>query len=418
MTHSSINVLIVGGGMITNDLILPAVYQLQRMGIVNQVGVSALNGGPLKALAESQSITAAFPESVFTPYPDYKKHGTEKCFPDLFKEALSSLPPQSAVIVALPDQLHYGAVKEALARGHHVLCVKPLVLKHDQAVEIGNIAREKGLLVAVEYHKRFDDRSLIARAKYRAGQFGDFRLGQARLIEPYYYRHSNFQNWCTSENSDAFSYVGCHYIDLVHFITGLLPVAVSVYGIEEPWPNGKKGFLWTDGRVVWNNGACLNVQNGFGYPDTAPGGNSQGLMMFMNGGKDGGDLEHIDSFRGVKHGLAAGSAKVYNEVNPDFFQYVPASGGAMRPNGYGYRSIEQILHAIHRINSATAGCSSAEALDKRRELLFAIDQEGILATPKNSAYNELVMEAGRLSILNSGKEARIEYEPHPRVSLA
>ena len=107
-------------------------------------------------------------------------------------------------------------------------------------------ARKRGLVVGIEYHKRFDDRSLMARRKYRNGDFGEFRLGTAHLMEKWYYRHSNFQNWCTTENSDAFSYIGCHYVDLVHFITGLLPTRVSVYGIPDRYPNGNTGFLWTD----------------------------------------------------------------------------------------------------------------------------------------------------------------------------
>ena len=40
-----------------------------------------------------------------------------------------------------------------------------------------------------------------------------------------------------------------------------------------------------------------------------------------------------------------------------------------------------------------------------------------MATPANSLYNELVMEAGRLSILNGGREALISYEPAPSVRL-
>jgi hypothetical protein len=35
---------------------------------------------------------------------------------------------------------------------------------------------------------------------------------------------------------------------------------------------------------------------------------------------------------------------------------------------------------------------------------------GHLATPANSSYNELVIEAGRASILNGGREAVIEYD--------
>ena len=40
-------------------------------------------------------------------------------------------------------------------------------------------------------------------------------------MEKWYYRESNFQNWCTTEHTDTFTYIGCHYVDLVHFITGL-----------------------------------------------------------------------------------------------------------------------------------------------------------------------------------------------------
>ena len=418
---AKIPVVIVGGGMITQMQILPSIYQLQRLGAVGDIAVSALNGAPLKVLDEDPLLRQAFPGQTFTPYPDFRKVGVSQNYPELFKEVLAGLPGRSAVVVALPDQLHYGAVKEALNAGHHVCCVKPLVLRHRQAVEIEELAHGRGLLVGIEYHKRFYDRSLIARRRYRAGLFGEFRLGQARLIEPWYYRHSNFQNWCTVENSDAFSYVGCHYTDLVTFITGLKPVSVSVYGIVEPWPNGKKGYLWTDGRVVFENGACLGVQNGFGYPDVGPGGNTQGLRMHFNGKSDGGYLEHEDSFRGVKHsfiekGKAPGDT-YYNETNPDYFQMVEAGGGTLRPVGYGYRSLEFIVGQVNRLNEATAGLPDRSRLEKAQAILRQLDDDGLMATPRNSAYNELVMEAGRLSITSGGREAIIEYGENPRVRL-
>jgi predicted dehydrogenase len=146
----------------------------------------------------------------------------------LYKDVLAKLPARQIAVIALPDHLHYEAIMTALHANQHVLAVKPLVLTVAHAREIEQEARERGLLVGVEYHKRFDDRSLLARRRYRQGWFGEFKLGTARLMEKWYYRHSNFQNWCTVENSDAFVYIGCHYVDLVHFITGLLPVAVSV----------------------------------------------------------------------------------------------------------------------------------------------------------------------------------------------
>lgn len=407
-------VVLVGGGMITEIQILPSLYHLQKTGLIGDISLCALNGAPLKKIAGNEGLKKAFPGSTFTPYPDFRKVDPDKLFPDLYREVFGKAPKRSIAVVAVPDQLHYPVVKDALESDLHVLAVKPLVLTYKEAVELEKLAHDKGLFIGVEYHKRFDDRNLIARLRYRTGELGNFRLGYASLIEPWYYRNSNFQNWCTAENSDMFTYIGCHYVDLVAFITGLLPVEVSVYGVVEEYPNGNKGYLWTDGRVVWNNGACLAVLNGMGYPNVAPGGNSQGMALFCRGEKDGALVIHDDQFRGVKHSYTAkGSDEgdtYYNEVSPDYFKLVDLGGGALTPVGYGHRSIEGIIRAIHRVEAA-----GGEALKARQAEMEAIDQEGIIATPANSSYNELVIEAGRMSITSQGRPVVIDYGDSPHV---
>ncbi|MFH1377294.1 MAG: Gfo/Idh/MocA family oxidoreductase [Planctomycetota bacterium] len=416
-----LDVTIVGGGMITQVQILPSIYQLQREGIVGDISICALNGRPLKALADTQMLKESYPGQSFIPYPDYKTVDLDKPHPELFKQVLSKMKPRQIVAIALPDQLHYAAVKEALAADQHILCVKPLVLKYKESIEIEEIAHQKGLVVGIEYHKRFDDRALIARKRYRAGLFGQLKVGQARLMEPWYYRHSNFQNWCTVENSDPFTYVGCHYVDLVAFITGLMPVEVSVRGLIDAWPNGKKAYLWSDGRVVWENGAILNVQNGFGYPDEGPGGNSQGMLLFMDNHKMGALIDHRDDFRGVAHSVVEKGTDpgdtYYMHTSPDYFQMVPYGGPGYRPVGYGHRSVEAIIKAAVRCETQCAGQSDKAALATRQALLKEIDDAGIVATPKNSAYNELVMEAGRLSITSDGRPVVINYGKTPGIAF-
>jgi D-galacturonate reductase len=407
-------VVLVGGGMITELQILPSLYHLQRVGLIGDISICALNGAPLKKIAENEGLAEAFPGRTFTPYPDFGKVDPEEAFPDLYREVLGKAPKRSIAVVAVPDQLHYQVVKHALDCDLHVLSVKPLVLIYKEAVELEKLAQEKGLFIGVEYHKRFDDRNLIARLRYRAGELGDFRLGYASLIEPWYYRNSNFQNWCTVENSDMFTYIGCHYVDLVAFITGLLPVEVSVYGVVEDYPNGNKGYLWTDGRVVWDNGACLAVLNGMGYPNVGPGGNSQGMALFCRGEKDGALVIHDDQYRGVKHSYTArGSDEgdtYYNEVSPDYFKLVDMGGGELTPVGYGHRSIEGIIKAVHRVEAA-----GGDDLKARQAEMEAIDREGIIATPANSSYNELVIEAGRMSITSGGRPVVITYGDNPHV---
>ena len=411
---SAPQVLIVGGGMITHDQLLPSLYQLQRKGRVGEISVCALNGRAWRSLAEADDIVRAFPGQSFRGYPE--GGDADRAQPDLYRELIARMPPRQIVVVAVPDQLHYPVIQTALRHDQHVCTVKPLVLKHSEAQEIEREAHSRGLVVGIEYHKRFDDRSLMARRRYREGRFGEFRLGTACLLEKWYYRHSNFQNWMTTENSDAFTYIGCHYVDLVHFITGLLPVSVSVYGIAEAFPNGKEGFLWTDARVIWSNGACLNVQNALGFPDQAPGTNTQGLVMYCRGESDGTLISHSDQYRGLKYAYTdrAGDpgSTVYAEPSPDYFQYVDLGGPGLAPVGYGYRSVEHIVEQCLRVEAEPGG------LGARQKLLKQIDNAGVMATPANSAYNEQVIEAARDSILHGGRVVEIarSYETVPTQS--
>ncbi|NLF68957.1 MAG: Gfo/Idh/MocA family oxidoreductase [Candidatus Anammoximicrobium sp.] len=417
LIRDKVDVAVVGGGMITHDQILPSLYHLQRLGYVGAIRICALNSAPLRALAESARFAQAFPGQAFEPSPALDEP-PERMFPDLYREVLAALPPRNMVVVAVPDHFHEPVIRAALEHDQHVLSVKPLVLKYAQAVQIEHAARAKGLFVGVEYHKRFDRRALDARGLYRNGRFGEFRCGEAKLVEPYYYRHSNFQNWFTKENSDPFTYIGCHYVDLVWFITGLRPVEVSVRGVEGRFPNGNAGYLWSLGQVVWENGAVLSLLNGLGYPDEGAGTNDQGLCLFCDGDSCGGIIRHDDQFRGVSHGYVDRQAgAVFRYVSPDYFRLVPWEGEGLQPVGYGYDSIAANVQAALRVNAAGAGRGETEALAGRQQVLDEIDRRGILATPANSYINELVTEAARLSIGQNGRQTSIDYGGTPAVRM-
>src|SRR5437899_8817314 len=175
-------VLVVGGGMITNDQILPSLYQLQRNGAIGSITICAQHSKTVRKLFNSEVFAAAFPGQTFKPYPELG----DAPQPELYKEIIAAMPPRNIVIAAVPDQLHFEVVMAALCCNQHVCCVKPLVLKASESITIENEARKRGLVVGVEYHKRFDDRSFMARQKYRLGGFGEFRLGTATLMEKWY----------------------------------------------------------------------------------------------------------------------------------------------------------------------------------------------------------------------------------------
>jgi len=78
-------------------------------------------------------------------------------------------------------------------------------------------------------------------------------------------------------------------------------------------------------------------------------------------------------------------------------------------------SIEGLIKPIIRIQNETEGLDSKNQIKKAQEIIKETDQKGLVATPANSSFNELVMEAGRLSILNGGKPVMIEYGENPKV---
>jgi predicted dehydrogenase len=415
----TLDVTIIGGGMITYDLLLPTVYHLQRTGYINKIKICALDSSPLKTLKNSREMKEAFPGQDFEAFPSVTEPEKNK-FPDLYKEVIAKMKPRQIVIVAMPDHLHYPVVMEALKHNQHILCVKPLVLKYEQSVEIEKTAYERGLFVGVEYHKRFDRRSLMAKRGCELKQFGEFVIGEAKLIEPYYYRSSNFQNWFTCDKSDPFVYIGCHYVDLVYFITGLKPVEVSVSGIKGKFPNGNEAYMWANGRVRFENNAILSVIDGLGYPDQAAGSNEQNLQMFFEGPGKTGMIKHNDQFRGVEHsyleGIGCGGSH-FNYVSPDFYRIVPWEGKGYKPIGYGPESVSATLTMVHSIENEVEGMPATDSLKRRQKIIKEVDKKGIIATPANSSINELVVEAARLSILNDGEFVAIEYGKKPHVKL-
>ena len=123
-------------------------------------------------------------------------------------------------------------------------------------------------------------------------------------------------------------------------------------------------------------------------------------------------VSHSDQYRGLKYSYTRKSddpgATIYAEPSPDF-QYVDLGGKGLTPVGYGYRSVEHIIQACLGVESETGGLAG------RQSMLREIDAAGLVATPANSSYNELVIEAARESILHDGRS--VNYRALTRAGL-
>src|SRR6516164_4325507 len=83
-------VLIVGGGMIVHDQLLPSLYHMQRQGRIGEISIVSQRRETMEQLAAAPGIAAAFPGQTFRAY----------ALPDRYDALIAGLPPRSIVVVA------------------------------------------------------------------------------------------------------------------------------------------------------------------------------------------------------------------------------------------------------------------------------------------------------------------------------
>jgi predicted dehydrogenase len=78
-----------------------------------------------------------------------------------------------AVVVTTPHTLHHALVMEAIERGLHVLCEKPLACTPPHAQEIEAAAAAAGVTVTIGYQRRFDPGYVYMHDVIERGELGE-----------------------------------------------------------------------------------------------------------------------------------------------------------------------------------------------------------------------------------------------------
>lgn len=150
------------------------------------------------------------------------------------------------VHLCTPNNLHYEQAKVALNAGKHVLCEKPLAMTTAQSRELAALAKQKGLMTAVNYNLRFYPICQEARARVKAGDLGTPFLITGGYLQDWLYLKTDW-NWRLEPELGGdlrvVADIGTHWMDLVTYITGLQITAVMAdFMIAHPTrvqPSGK-----------------------------------------------------------------------------------------------------------------------------------------------------------------------------------
>lgn len=124
-----------------------------------------------------------------------------------------------AVYIALPTALHFEWAIKALTHGKHVLCEKPLAANADQAMEVAQEARRRGLILAEGMHTRY--RQVIRRQRdiVRSGELGKLLEIESYYATPYIPMKKNDFRLEINLGGGAALDLGCYAISDLRFVS-------------------------------------------------------------------------------------------------------------------------------------------------------------------------------------------------------
>ncbi|KAI8918739.1 hypothetical protein BC831DRAFT_122442 [Entophlyctis helioformis] len=404
-----LNVLMVGTGEYTTGyvhdsasasdkrigvvgLVLFDMRRRGKVGSVGMVGTTGRKNAGIRRHLQSQ-IAGAYKDMDVSvdlfPADDVERDA------DAYKAAIDKLSPGDGITIFTPDDTHFDIALYAIRRKIHVLVAKPAVQKLADHKILVEEAKAHGVLVVVEFHKRFDP--IYSDARERVRRLGDFGFFTSYMSQPKT-QLQTFRSWA-GKSSDISYYLNAHHIDFHAWsLQGhAVPVRVTASaatGVATSEPHscaaGTEDTITL--LVQWKNLASGNLGTAVytsSWVASKAEVHSQQRFFYL-GHK--GEIRIDQAHRGYE---TATDEAGYASVNPLFMRYTPdARGYYAGQQTYGHQSIEVWADACRAIKMGEA---------------TAEDFEGLLPTMRGTAVVTAVLEAGRKSLDLGG--VPVELDP-------
>ena len=227
--HSRPAVAVLGAGTFARALLLPALLRVPEL--------------RLKTLVTERGGAAAHVAREFR----FEIHSTD------FAATIAD-PEIDAVVVATPHRLHASMVVAALAAGKHVFVEKPLCVDEQQLAQVQDAwyhgPAETHPHLAVGYNRRFSRHARWAREAFKSRttpMVVHYRVSPGYLPP---------DHWVNDPVEGGGRVIGeaCHFVDLLMFLTGSLPVRVYAErihgnGVAVANDNFVATLMFADGSV-------------------------------------------------------------------------------------------------------------------------------------------------------------------------
>ena len=182
---------------------LLAIKQLERVGLCRLIAIAAQSEESVKKCMEKYRVQG---------YTDYK---------ELFNRT-----DLDAITIATPDHLHREIVLAAIEAGLHVFVEKPLDLSVEGCEQIVKAAEKAGVMLHVDFHKRYDPYVIKLRELVTSGVLGEIEYAYAYMED----RIDIPKGMKWAQFTDPYWFLGVHKVDALRWILGQEVKQVIAYG--------------------------------------------------------------------------------------------------------------------------------------------------------------------------------------------
>jgi predicted dehydrogenase len=423
LTQHRLRAGMVGLGMIFDDTYRPLFEQLRAEGLYRRdFGFVEVE---FAAVASRTGKRAdIYKRSAGGRVADFASFAGPDALPRLLAHGVD------AVCVATPDDRHFDAAKVALDAGKHVLIEKPSVLKLQELDELDRLARQRGVLAKIVYHKLLDPDHKKLRTHIADGVLRHVNNGYCSLLEPKLISGSQFSEWIAGRNPGT--YVAVHYLKLIDFTFG------AAWKLSRVTATGQRGLVGPADGPTWDSvqlqvvyaypdgrEAAFDVHTSWVTPDNFPGYVEQEVQFRF----DNGVWNAHQRKRGVEvtvEGRSPGELKITpnHHYNGAFLE----PWGDRSQRGYGIEAIRRFFEEVAFVEYGGSSSTRDQRLEGMRALAYndlsadrntvAIVQalEAILARHAAGEPGSMVEvngHAGGLVLKATGQDQRVVLYSNP-----
>lgn len=286
----------------------------------------------LAAIAESNAVRAEqLRETVSCPV--YASH-----------EEMIERADLDGISVATPDHLHRQVAIDAATAGLHVLVEKPLDITIEGCEQIIQAASKSGVLLQVDFHKRYDPDHMAIERRVQAGELGEILYGAVHMEDRIEVPTEWFPHW--APNSSPAWFLGVHFYDLVRWIVKSEAKRVYATGRKQTLLNdyGVDTYDCINAKVEFENGSTFMFDTSWILPKSFEAVVNQELRIVGTKGV----LECDSQYRGMRSCLTSEGMSTYNN---NFRRDGVDKQGRRLAKGYGIESIEDFAYNVAFLKS-------------------------------------------------------------------